>query len=451
MKPATGTRVRFGPYEADVAAGELRKNGGLVRLQEQPFQILITLLSRAGEVVTREELRERLWPNDSFGDFDQGLNTAINKLREALADSAAHPQFIETLPKRGYRFTHPVEAEPMQSVVQDTLAKRLPLGKPYSLFAIVPILIAVGIFALRWAGAPTRDQPLSLRRFTIKHPVPGSSVNYRLLAVSPDGNHIVITADRGDRRLWIRDLDQEQPRPLEGTEGAWVPFWSPDSKSIGFGVYGKMQKISAKGGSPIVLCDVGDCRISGGSWSPDGASIVFTTASDTLLYQVPASGGTARLLLSPKMLDGSQAPGRLGQPYFLPGEGRSEAVIFVYKDSLMVLETATGRYHVLGRGTNPSYSPNGHLLYRFGNDLWSRPFSLQQLRFAGEAFRIARDATDPSVSSDGTLVYRDAVAEQLVGSIGKAPGSERSASRQRGILPRSIPERTLCGRRDYGE
>jgi DNA-binding winged helix-turn-helix (wHTH) protein len=73
MKPATGTRVRFGPYEADVAAGELRKNGHLVRLQEQPFQILVALLGRAGEVVTREELRERLWPNDSFGAFDQGL------------------------------------------------------------------------------------------------------------------------------------------------------------------------------------------------------------------------------------------------------------------------------------------------------------------------------------------------------------------------------------------
>jgi hypothetical protein len=94
--------------------------------------------------VTREELRERLWPNDSFGDFDQGLNTAINKLREALADSAANPQFIETLPKRGYRFTHPVEAEPIQSVVQDTPAKRLPLGKPYYLFAIVAILVIVG-------------------------------------------------------------------------------------------------------------------------------------------------------------------------------------------------------------------------------------------------------------------------------------------------------------------
>src|SRR5688572_32340695 len=110
MNDAHEGRVRFGPYEADLKTGELRKNSRVVRLQEQPFQVLAALLDRAGEIVTREELRERLWPSDSFGDFDQGLNTAINKLREALGDSAANPRFIETLPKRGYRFTHPLEA-----------------------------------------------------------------------------------------------------------------------------------------------------------------------------------------------------------------------------------------------------------------------------------------------------------------------------------------------------
>src|SRR5688572_342792 len=87
-------QVRFGPYEADLAVGELRKNGHPVRLQEQPFLVLAALLDRAGEVVTREELRVRLWPGDSFGDFDQGLNTAINKVREALGDSVANPRYI---------------------------------------------------------------------------------------------------------------------------------------------------------------------------------------------------------------------------------------------------------------------------------------------------------------------------------------------------------------------
>jgi eukaryotic-like serine/threonine-protein kinase len=96
--------LRFGTFEVDVRAGELRKQGVRVKLQKQPFQVFTVLLQRPGEVVTREELREQIWPEDTFVDFDNGLNTAINKLREALGDSADSPRFIETLPRRGYRF-----------------------------------------------------------------------------------------------------------------------------------------------------------------------------------------------------------------------------------------------------------------------------------------------------------------------------------------------------------
>jgi cholera toxin transcriptional activator len=103
---------RFDSYEADVRSGELRKDGEHLRIQEQPFQVLIALLERPREVVTRDELRERLWPSDTFVDFDHGLNTTINKLREALGDSASNPRFIETLPRRGYRFLMEVESLP---------------------------------------------------------------------------------------------------------------------------------------------------------------------------------------------------------------------------------------------------------------------------------------------------------------------------------------------------
>jgi cholera toxin transcriptional activator len=99
--------VRFGVFEANLRSGELRKHGIRIRLQEQPFQILALLLERPGELVTREELRQRLWPSDTFVDFDHGLNTAVNKLREALADSAATPRFVETLARRGYRYVGP--------------------------------------------------------------------------------------------------------------------------------------------------------------------------------------------------------------------------------------------------------------------------------------------------------------------------------------------------------
>src|SRR5215467_10987079 len=101
--------VRFGLFEIEVQAGELRKQGFKVKLQEQPFQVLVMLLERPGEVVTRDELKRRLWPSDTYVDFEGGLNRAINKLREALGDDADSPRFIQTLPRRGYRFLAPVE------------------------------------------------------------------------------------------------------------------------------------------------------------------------------------------------------------------------------------------------------------------------------------------------------------------------------------------------------
>src|ERR1700747_1796774 len=101
--PSLGA-VRFGVFEVDLRAGELRKRGVKVKLQDQPFQILRVLLEHSGEVVTREQLREKIWPSDTFVDFDQGLNNAIKRLREALGDSAEAPRFIETIPRRGYRF-----------------------------------------------------------------------------------------------------------------------------------------------------------------------------------------------------------------------------------------------------------------------------------------------------------------------------------------------------------
>src|SRR6266566_1372710 len=106
MAPETrsSTILRFGTFEVDLRAGELRKQGVRIKVQEQPFHVLTVLLRRPGEVVTREELRNQNWPPDTFVDFDNSLNTAINKLREALGDSADNPRFIETLPRRGYRF-----------------------------------------------------------------------------------------------------------------------------------------------------------------------------------------------------------------------------------------------------------------------------------------------------------------------------------------------------------
>src|SRR5258707_2556502 len=124
--------VRFDVFEVDLRAGELRKEGRLVKLQEQPFRVLSLLLERSGEVVTRDELRQELWPVDTFVDFDHGLNSAVARLREALGDSAEKPRFIETVAKRGYRFIAPIQANEEAPAVAGSVAapkSRPPWGR----------------------------------------------------------------------------------------------------------------------------------------------------------------------------------------------------------------------------------------------------------------------------------------------------------------------------------
>src|SRR5271155_6288108 len=110
MEPATSPpTLKFGPYLVDLRAGELRKNGSRIRLQEKPLRVLALLAERHGQMVSREELKKRLWPDDTFVDFETGLNTAVSKLRDSLSDHAEKPRYIETIPRRGYRFIAAVE------------------------------------------------------------------------------------------------------------------------------------------------------------------------------------------------------------------------------------------------------------------------------------------------------------------------------------------------------
>lgn len=170
--------VRFGVFEVDLSAGELRKNGRRVRLQEQPFQILVLLLERTGEVVTREELRQKLWAADTFVDFDHSLNTAIKKVREALGDSASSPRYVETMARRGYRFLGTVERKddsrtalnsasgvPIESAAADMHPElEVPLprrGVTRGLFGLIQVMYLafylVALFLLRYVDLVTES------------------------------------------------------------------------------------------------------------------------------------------------------------------------------------------------------------------------------------------------------------------------------------------------------
>src|SRR5215472_2932138 len=113
-------QVSFGEFELDLQTAELRNNGHKFIMQEQPFEVLVVLLERPGQLVTREELTRRLWPSGTFVDFDLGLNKVVNRLRQTLSDSADHPRFIETLPRKGYRFIEPVTAVPARLADSET-------------------------------------------------------------------------------------------------------------------------------------------------------------------------------------------------------------------------------------------------------------------------------------------------------------------------------------------
>src|SRR5581483_5900887 len=136
------TVVRFGVFELDLDAGELRRGGVRLRLQKQPFEILKVLVQRTGKVVTREELRSIIWSADTFVDFDNSLNTAVNKLRDILGDTSSNPVFIETIPRRGYRFIAPVSHNGQEAI---TVAPALPNRIRWrSLAATAALVLAFG-------------------------------------------------------------------------------------------------------------------------------------------------------------------------------------------------------------------------------------------------------------------------------------------------------------------
>jgi TolB-like protein/DNA-binding winged helix-turn-helix (wHTH) protein len=170
--------LRFGVFEADLETGELRKKGVRIKLQEKPFRILTLLLNRAGEIVTREELRESLWPADTFVDFDHSLGTAIGKLRQALGDSADNPRFIETLPRRGYRFISPVStAVPLEPVLPSEAdippafePERAPRRHFTRAAAVIVLLsaLAMGWFVWQRIGTPGRPAgPIEMKSILV--------------------------------------------------------------------------------------------------------------------------------------------------------------------------------------------------------------------------------------------------------------------------------------------
>ena len=284
--------------------------------------------------------------------------------------------------------------------------------------ALLALTVAIALaLAFAYFRQPVPERPV--RRFAFTPPVPVSQGPFKTdVIISPNGEHIAFTAAGTEGRLWVQDLDQQEPRALEGTGDARAPFWSPGSDFIGFATAKEIKKVSVQGGPPDRLCQHPCSFFGGGSWSADSEAIVFACGMPTrALYEVPSVGGTPKRLTLPDVPDAASmgTTEEVGGPHFLPLESGDRvlvaaAAVSARPPDMVIVDLKTGWRGTLGTGVFPFYAPSGHLVYRpafFSYELWALPFSLDTLQATGEPFPIVRNARACSVASDGTLVYLD--------------------------------------------
>jgi len=433
--------IRFGVFEANLDTGELRRNGARVKLQDQPFQLLALLLARPGEIVTREELRAQLWSDDTFVDFDHGLNAAVRRLRDALGDSADNPRFVETLSRRGYRFVAPVQPktneakEVEQKDPQESTAASSSGRYWREVLAVVIVLLAgggAGWIAARHFNPAIKDIKFTELRLTAN---PSDDPVFNAV-ISPDGKYLAFTDRRG---FYLKVVETGETHSVALPDGfiARPVSWFPDgshvlankfpgsgeqssvwlgSKPGGTQELPSMWSISVFGGNPRKLMENAEAR----SVSPDGSQIAFARGEKNQeIWTVSSDGEQARKIISePGEMFGSVvwSPDSHRLAFVRYGPGGQEEYV-----SIAVCDPATKETNViltdLMLGDALAWAPDGRLIYSLadpppnqsGSNLWAVRLDSASRRPIGEATRLTNSPDRKmglSVSGNGkSLVF----------------------------------------------
>lgn len=387
----------FGQFQIDVGSRRLLCDGETVAITVKAFDILAALVEDAGRVVDKDELMRRVWPDAIVEEAN--LSQQIFLLRKALGDGAKDHRYIATVPRRGYRFVADVTRVPD------------------------PVVVPAAPDRSRRPGVDVAGPPLKLSLPLSPGP-PLALAPSRPFALSPDGRVLAyIGRHEATTVLAIRHLDRHGVVEFDRTAGASSPFFSPDSRWIGYFANGRLCKVAAGGGAPIDVCEAGaECR--GVSWSCRN-EILFAPTPASGLVRVPADGGRPRAATT---LDFARGERTHRWPDVLPGGGH---VLFTVAHAgsasfeeadLVVASLDNGDRRTVHRyGSSARYVPTGHLVYMRGGSLMAAAFDLERLAVQGSSMPVV-DAvmTQPTgsgyftFSEDGCLVYLTGEAHDVV-------------------------------------